>query len=77
MGLIGEKFFISGLLDTHAEGHCRYLVTKPGTHTDDETGEEFDMLWYKFQCPDTDETLDECSRVCEVREWVVAYDAVL
>ena len=71
LDLIGKKFFISSLLDTHAEGHC--LVTEPGTHTDDETGEEFDMLWYKYLCPETDETLGECSRVCEVREWVVAF----
>ena len=62
--LIGKKFFISSLLDTHDEGDC--LVTEPGTHTDEDTGEEYDMLWYKFHCPDTDKILDECSRVCEV-----------
>jgi len=72
--LIGKKFLLSCIED-HAEGEC--LVTEPGVHTDEDTGEEFDMLWYQYQDPQSDEVLDECSAVAEVRQWVEKHDSIL
>jgi hypothetical protein len=39
--LIGKKFLLSCIED-HAEGEC--LMTGPGVHIDEDTGEEFGML---------------------------------
>ena len=72
--LVGGKFLLSSTED-HAEGER--LVTEPGVHIDEDTGEEFDMLWYQYHDPETDEVLDECSKVDEVREWVGRYDALI
>ena len=72
--LIGKKFLLSCIED-HAEGEC--LVTEPGVHAEEDTGEEFDMLWYQYQDPQSDEVLDECSAVAEVRQWVEKYESIL
>ena len=52
-------------------------MTEPGSHVDEDTGEEYDMLWYEYECPDTGNTETDASQVREVREWVRAYDAAL
>ena len=52
-------------------------MTEPGVHAEEDTGEEFDMLWYQYQDPQSDEVLDECSAVAEVRQWVEKYESML
>jgi hypothetical protein len=60
-------------IEDHAEGEC--LVVGPGVHTEEDTGEEFDMLWYQYQDPQSEEVLDGRSAVAEVREWVEKYES--
>jgi hypothetical protein len=40
-------------------------------------GKEFDMIWYQHQDPQSEEVLDECSAVAEVRQWVEKYESTL
>jgi len=35
------------------------------------------MLWYQCQDPQSEEVLDECSAVAEVRQWVEKYESIL
>ena len=51
------------------------MVTEPGIPTDEDSGEVYDMLWYEYIDPESEEKTAECSQVCEVREWVAAFDA--
>jgi hypothetical protein len=72
--LIGKKFLLSCIED-HAEGEC--LVAEPGVHAEEDTGEEFGMLWHQHQDPQSEEVLDECSAVAEVREWAEKHCSTL
>jgi hypothetical protein len=72
--LIGQKFLLSCIGD-HAEGEC--LVTEPGVRAEEDTGEEFGMLWCQYQDPQPEEVLGECSAVAEVRGWVEKYESIL
>jgi len=74
LDLIGKKFYLPAI-EVGAEGEC--LVTEPGVHVDPDTGEEFDMLWYKYLDTETEEEANDCSQVSEVREWVRVYEICL
>ena len=75
LDLVGKKFHLATMMENNSEEEC--LVTEPGIHLDEDTGEEYDMLWYEFIDPDTEEKTSECSLVSEVREWVSLYDATI
>jgi hypothetical protein len=73
--LVGQKFFLYSLLEEAVEGEC--VVVEPGVHVDEDDGTEYDMLWYQYTDPETEEVANECSQVDEVREWVKVYNATL